>query len=279
MKKYITLILFIIFILIIIIYNISLANDVKVYFENERNGSKEDEILNEDEYCVDIYAETTEKVIGGFQFQLLYPDNIELIDVVSWEVGKVDMNPYNGKVIGYKDENSQSTAGKVRLCTLIFKVLEESENGSYDVRIDFNNNYSKVKDIKGDTIDLESDKENGSTSGGNTGNATDGSTSGGNTGNGTNGSTSGGNAGNGTNGNTSEEDISGIENGNSINKNIQKNDSINLIEGSGIYRDENGENSIPKTGEGSNVIIINMMLITITIVLGIILIRYKVKGI
>lgn len=300
MKKYITWILFIMFILMIIIYNISLANDVRLYFENEQNGSEEHEILNEDEYSVDIYAETTQKVIGGFQFQLLYSENIELIDVISWDIGEVNINVYSGKVVGYKNENSQSTVGKVRLCTLIFKIVEESEDSSYDVKIDFNSGYSKVKDINGDEIVLHSDKESVDL-----GNEENENNSSGNTGMGEkennieentiiveNGKAQGGSSEIQQNGNTLGENIGVLEDGNIINKNngsntsdkninnqIQKNDSIDLVEENGVYKDEKGENIIPKTGEGSSIIIINVILISITILLGGILISYKGKGI
>ncbi len=153
MKKFIKRIFFIGFILVVIIYNISVAAYVKIYFNNEQV------ISEENLYCVDIYAETTDKIIGGFQLKLWYSNNLKLINDYTepWDIGNVTINEFDKKIVGYKNENVKSSPGKIKLCTLVFEIIEKSIDNNYDVKIDFNNNYSRIIDINGEKISFENE--------------------------------------------------------------------------------------------------------------------------
>lgn len=234
---------FIVLVIAVIVYNMSFANEIKVFF----NVNQED--AGENEYAVDLYVDTGDKKVGGFQIKLNYPECLEMSEVIDGDVGQTNMNKYAKNVTGQKNENSEGKSGRVKLCTIVFKVIERSSDNKYNVKVDYSDKYSKIIGVDGKRIDVDDGTNNGENNNGKDNNA--------------------------ENGNAN----SGANNGNSNDENASNqdgdNEEVSIVDNSGEYKDA----KLPKAGASSLVIIVDAALIVVTAIFGIRLLRYKKKGI
>jgi len=267
--------LFMFLIVAVVVYNMSFANEIKVYM------SDNNEEAGESEYAVDLYVDTGDIKVGGFQLKLSYPECLEMKEVIDGDVGQTDMNKYAKKITGQKGENSEGKSGKVKLCTVVFKVIERSSDNKYNVKIDYTDKYSKVVGVDGKRIDVDDGTNNDGNEGNNGANNNGGDNNNGGTDNGNtnNGGTDNNDIANGGNSNNSKNVSEGNSGNTKENSKQGSNDDVSIVDNSGDYKDANKKNGkLPQAGSNSVILLVDIALIAITVAIGIKLFRTSKKN-
>lgn len=231
---------FIIMVIAVVVYNMSFAKEIKVYFEDNQ------EDAGENTYAVDLYVDTGDEKVGGFQLKLSYPECLEMAEVIDGDVGQTNMNKYAKNVTGQKSETSEGKSGKVKLCTVVFRVIESSSDGKYDVKVNYSDNYSRIIGVDGKRIDVDEEQNNG------------------------------GSNNNGENNNNGQNNNG--ETNNSGNNNQEGGEEVSVADNNGEYKENmSKDGKLPNAGASSAVIIVDIALIVVTAVLGIKLLKYNKK--
>lgn len=158
--KYVVGVIVIVLTIAAFIYNNSMASGAKLYISNPQRGSEQHETLCEDEYSVDVYIDANNVGIGGFQIWVQYEKCLRISYAVTGDVdGNIKINDDKGRIIMYSNSGEKYN-GKIKLCTIIFEILDDSTKENYDVHVYVNDGYTKVCDEANNLITLEGEKEN-----------------------------------------------------------------------------------------------------------------------